>query len=114
VQRESLASFSEQARAGLARAFVTSVLVDRVMTLALPRILGPVMEEVNREITVLAGGIASPREGGERVPTASEAAGLPPPDYAGMSPAEAELVRRLEEYQEGDRDERPTPLSELP
>lgn len=114
AQREILASFAEQARAGLARAFVTSVLVDRVMTLGLPRILGPVMEEVNREITVLTGGVARPREGGERVPTVSEAAGLPPPDYAGMSPAEAELVRRLEEYQEGDRDERPTPLSELP
>lgn len=115
VQRELMAAFAQQVRAGLARAFVTTVLVDRVMALTLPHILGPVMEDVNREITILTGGSVPPRAGSPApVATASSAAGLPPPDYEAMSPAESELVRRLEEYQEGDRDERITPASEAP
>lgn len=118
VQRELLASFARQARAGLVHAFVTTVLIDRVFTLTLPHILGPVMEEVNREITVLTGGNVAPRDSAALAAAiaASYPDGLPQaaPDYAAMSPEEAELVRRLEEYQDGERDESLRPASEAP
>jgi len=82
-----------QIKTGIVRHVVREVLTDRGMALILPHLLGPVMLQIHREISVLSGR-----------PVPPEAAGTPPvPEH--LTESESELIRRLREYQEGERDE---------
>jgi len=93
-------SIARQAKRGFAKALVEEVLTDRVMAIVLPTLISPLISEINREISVLAGRPVAPRSDVRRVDSGLAAAGTR------ANPAdEAELVRRLEEYQDGERDE---------
>jgi hypothetical protein len=108
VRRELLVAIGQQVRRGLVRAFVETVLIDRVMTLVLPLVLTPVMEGVNREISILVGEAVGPdpaAAGGAS--TASDAAPATTAD-------EADLMRRIEEYLQGKPTDDLPPASEAP
>jgi len=88
-----MVSVGRQVKTGIARHIVREILTDRGMAMILPQVLGPVMMQVHREISVLSG-----------QPVPPEAAGAQPiPEH--LSENENELIRRLQEYQEGERDE---------
>lgn len=93
ARRQLMVSVGRQIKTGIANHVVREVLTDRAMTLILPHLLGPVMNQIHREISVLSG-----------QPVPPEAAGTPAvPEL--LSEDEQALIRRLEEYQEGDRRE---------
>jgi hypothetical protein len=93
ARRELMVSIGRQAKTGIARHIVREVLTDRGLALVLPQLLGPLMMQVHREISVLSGR-----------PVPPQAAGTPAlPEH--LSENENQLIRRLEEYQEGSRDE---------
>lgn len=107
VRRQLLVAFGRQVTEGLAKKFVEAVLIDQVMRLMMPRLLGPVLVEVEREIKVMSGELPPPDH-----PSKPAAATEAPKS---LTPDEAELIQRIEEYQEGDRaDEELPPASEAP
>ncbi|RUN74785.1 hypothetical protein EJC47_19715 [Sphingomonas sp. TF3] len=115
ARRTLLVSMGRSLQGGLIRAFVTNVLVDRVLSVVLPRLIGPIFEQVNREITVLAGGQVTPEgPAGPVAPVVAEDGTVTIPvdpndaDPYALSPSQAELERRLQEYQEGERDDEPS------
>jgi hypothetical protein len=108
IRRQLLVSIGQQVRRGLARAFVEAVLIDRVMSLVLPLVLAPVMEAVNREISILTGEAVAPEPGGAGASAATDAA-------PATSADEADLMRRIEEYlANGSATDDLPPASEAP
>lgn len=101
ARRELMVSVGRQVKKGLGRAVVQAVLTDRTLALVLPHVLGPLMREIHREISVLSGKPV-------------------PPSFLGTSTSEViteneqQLIQRLEEYQEGDRDENVPPAEGTP
>lgn len=93
ARRELMVSVGRQVKTGIARHVVREVLMERGLAMILPHVLGPVMMQVHQEISVLSGR-----------PVPPEASGTPPvPEH--ITENESELIRRLEDYQQGDRDE---------
>lgn len=102
ARRELLVSVGRRVKTGIARHIVREVLTDRGLALILPHVLGPVMMQVHREISVLSGR-----------PVPPQAAGTPlVPEL--LHESENQLIRRLEEYQEGTRDESLPDAEEAP
>ena len=102
ARRELLVSVGRQVKTGIARHVVREVLTDRALVLILPHVLEPVMTQVHREISVLSGQPLPPQ--------AADAPALP----EHLSEDEHQLIRRLEEYQEGSRDESLPDAEEAP
>ena len=87
-----MVSVGRQVKSGIARAVVREVLTDRALNLILPLVLGPLMSEIHREISVLTGQPVPPR-----------APGGSQPDL--LTEDENQLIGRLQEYQERSHDE---------
>ncbi|EKV27266.1 hypothetical protein C882_1768 [Caenispirillum salinarum AK4] len=106
ARRRFMDSMAEQARHGIEVAVAKEVLTEQAMGQVMPLVLGPLMREIHREITIGAGGgAARSGPGGPVAPAAAE----PVADEA-----ENALIQRLEEYQEGLRDERLPSAEEAP
>ncbi len=106
ARRELLVSVGHAVKAGITRSLVREVLMDRGMALILPQVLGPLMMEINRTISVTTGRRVAPR--GATAPPAGDAEQTP------LLEDENALIERLREYQEGDRDEDLPDASEAP
>jgi hypothetical protein len=108
ARRALFVSIGRQAKQGLAKAFVTALVTDRMMALVLPHLLGPVIEGVEAEIR---GQTAPP-------PLAGQAAlAGPPPAEEGeeiTSPDGIAFLSRLDEYTPGPEEERLPPAEEAP
>jgi|GEM_PF-6774704 len=98
ARRELIVSMGRQAKRGLARALITEIMTEAALTPLLPRLLGPFFTAINREISAQAG-TPIPQE------VQSAAENQDPDAVHPPSEDETELIRRLEEYEGGDRDE---------
>ncbi|WP_404385375.1 hypothetical protein [Caenispirillum salinarum] len=109
ARRRFMDSMAEQARHGIEVAVAKEVLTEQGMGQVMPLVLGPLMREIHREITIGAGGQSGPgAQAGPGVPAVPAAAG-PVADEP-----ENALIQRLEEYQEGLRDESLPSAEEAP
>lgn len=97
ARRELLVSVGHAVKAGITKSLVREILMDRGMALILPQVLGPLMAEINRSISVTTGRRVAPR--GAAAPPAGDTVQTP------LLEGENALIERLREYQEGDRDE---------
>jgi hypothetical protein len=93
ARHELMRSVGRQLETELAVRVAREVLTERGLALVLPQVLGPLMSQVHREISILSGQPVPPQAAGAQAL----------PEH--LSESEAELVGRLEEYQEGERDE---------
>lgn len=108
-----LRSVADQVRQGLARAFVEALVVDRVMTLVLPHLIGPIMQAVEAEV----------RGATVTQPTPSPGAGTSPPEEptgptadeeSPSSPEGVAFAAGLDEYTPSAAEERRSPAEEQP